>query len=78
LVTVNPQAVPVFTELPGRTSAYLVAQVRARADGIVLSRDFVEGTEVRAGQRLYKIALTPYIAKVDYMNAPDAPGLLVL
>lgn len=68
-VTVNPQAVPIFTELPGRTSAYLVAQVRARADGIVLSRDFVEGTEVRAGQRLYKIDPAPYIAKVDAAKA---------
>ncbi|MCA8161804.1 efflux transporter periplasmic adaptor subunit, partial [Burkholderia cepacia] len=34
VVTVQPQAVPVFTDLPGRTSAFLVAQVRARVDGI--------------------------------------------
>jgi membrane fusion protein (multidrug efflux system) len=68
-VTVNPEAVPIFAELPGRTSAYLVAQVRARADGIVLSRDFVEGSEVRAGQRLYKIDPAPYIAKVDAAKA---------
>ncbi|MFP3556210.1 efflux RND transporter periplasmic adaptor subunit [Paraburkholderia sp. SIMBA_049] len=68
-VTVNPQAVPIFAELPGRTSAYLVAQVRARADGIVLSRDFVEGDEVRAGQRLYKIDPAPYLAKVDVAKA---------
>lgn len=68
-VTVNPQAVRVSTELPGRTSAYLVAQVRARADGIVLSRDFVEGGEVRAGQRLYKIDPAPYVAKVDAAKA---------
>jgi membrane fusion protein (multidrug efflux system) len=68
-VTVNPQAVPIVAELPGRTSAYLVAQVRARADGIVLSRDFVEGSEVRAGQRLYKIDPAPYIAKVEVAKA---------
>ncbi|MPW23647.1 efflux RND transporter periplasmic adaptor subunit [Paraburkholderia sp. CNPSo 3157] len=68
-VTVNPQPVPIFTELPGRTSAYLVAQVRARADGIVLSRDFIEGSEVRAGQCLYKIDPAPYIAKVDAAKA---------
>ena len=40
VVTVQPQSVPVVTELPGRTSAYLVAQVRARVDGIVLKREF--------------------------------------
>lgn len=68
-ITVNPQPVPISSELPGRTSAYLVAQVRARVDGIVLSRDFVEGSEVKAGQRLYKIDPAPYIAKVDAAKA---------
>ena len=34
--TVQPQSVPVISELPGRTSAFLVSQVRARVDGIVL------------------------------------------
>lgn len=60
--TVQPQAVPVFSELPGRTSAFLVSQVRARVDGIVLSREFTEGADVKAGQRLYKIDPAPYIA----------------
>jgi membrane fusion protein (multidrug efflux system) len=53
IVTVQPLPVPVITELPGRTSAFLVAQVRARVDGIVLRREFTEGSEVKAGQRLY-------------------------
>lgn len=69
VVTVQPSAVPVVTELPGRTSAFLVAQVRARVDGIVLSRDFVEGSEVKAGQRLYKIDPAPYIAALDNAKA---------
>jgi len=56
VVTVHRQPVPVTTELPGRTSAYLVAQVRARVDGIVLRREFTEGADVKAGQRLYQIA----------------------
>ncbi|RXZ34001.1 efflux RND transporter periplasmic adaptor subunit [Oxalobacteraceae bacterium CAVE-383] len=60
--TVQPTAVPVVSELPGRTSAFLVAQVRARVDGIVLSREFTEGADVKAGQRLYKIDPAPYIA----------------
>jgi membrane fusion protein (multidrug efflux system) len=60
--TVQPTSVPVTSELPGRTSAFLVAQVRARVDGIVLSREFTEGADVKAGQRLYKIDPAPYIA----------------
>ncbi len=69
VVTVQPQTVPVFTELPGRTSAFLVAQVRARVDGIVLRREFVEGSDVKAGQRLYKIDPAPYIATLNSAKA---------
>ncbi|MFW2275473.1 efflux transporter periplasmic adaptor subunit, partial [Burkholderia orbicola] len=69
VVTVQPQAVPAVTELPGRTSAFLVAQVRARVDGIVLRREFTEGTDVKAGQRLYKIDPAPYIAALNSAKA---------
>ncbi len=69
VVDVKTSAVPVVTELPGRTNAYLVAQVRARVDGIVLSRDFTEGGEVKAGQRLYKIDPAPYIAALNSAKA---------
>jgi membrane fusion protein (multidrug efflux system) len=69
VVTVEQSAVPVITELPGRTNAFLVAQVRARVDGIVLSRDFTEGSEVVAGQRLYKIDPAPYIAALNNAKA---------
>ncbi|WXK23742.1 efflux RND transporter periplasmic adaptor subunit [Mycetohabitans endofungorum] len=62
VVTVEPKPVPVITDLPGRTSAYLVAQVRARVDGIVQRREFTEGSEVKTGQRLYKIDPAPYEA----------------
>jgi membrane fusion protein (multidrug efflux system) len=65
VVTVRKAAVPVVTELPGRTSAYLVAQVRARVDGIVLKREFREGADVKAGQRLYQIDPAPYRATLD-------------
>ena len=47
VTTVHRGSVPITTELPGRTSAYLVAQVRARVDGIVLKREFKEGSEVK-------------------------------
>ncbi|GAB2903612.1 efflux RND transporter periplasmic adaptor BpeA [Paraburkholderia jirisanensis] len=69
IVTVQPLPVPVITELPGRTSAFLVAQVRARVDGIVLRREFTEGSEVKAGQRLYKIDPAPYIATLNNAKA---------
>jgi membrane fusion protein (multidrug efflux system) len=69
VVTVHRGAVPVTTELPGRTSPYLVAQVRARVDGIVLKRDFTEGSEVAAGQRLYQIDPAPYLASLDSATA---------
>jgi membrane fusion protein, multidrug efflux system len=65
VVTVHKEPVPVTTDLPGRTSAYLVAQVRARVDGIVLRREFKEGADVKAGQRLYQIDPAPYRAALD-------------
>lgn len=69
VVAVQPTAVPVVTELPGRTNAFLVAQVRARVDGIVLRREFTEGSVVKAGQRLYKIDPAPYIATLNNAKA---------
>ncbi|AET88324.1 MULTISPECIES: efflux RND transporter periplasmic adaptor subunit [Caballeronia] len=69
IVTVQPTSVPVVVDLPGRTNAYLVAQVRARVDGIVLRREFTEGAEVKAGQRLYKIDPAPYIAQLNNAKA---------
>jgi membrane fusion protein (multidrug efflux system) len=64
-VTVRKASVPVLTELPGRTAAYLVAQVRARVDGIVLKREFKEGADVKGGQRLYQIDPAPFRAALD-------------
>ncbi|HEX7936150.1 MAG TPA: efflux RND transporter periplasmic adaptor subunit [Paraburkholderia sp.] len=69
VVTIQPTTVPVITELPGRTSAFLVAQVRARVDGIVLRREFTEGGQVKAGQRLYKIDPAPYLATLNNAKA---------
>jgi membrane fusion protein (multidrug efflux system) len=62
VVTVHKGSVPMTTELPGRTSPVLVAQVRARVDGIVLSRPFKEGADVNASQPLYQIDPAPYRA----------------
>jgi len=71
VVAVHKQAVPVTTELPGRTSPYLVAQVRARVDGIVLQRGFTEGSDVKASQRLYQIDPAPYRAALDSAKAAE-------
>jgi len=62
VVTVATGEVPLFTELPGRLEPARVAQVRARAAGIVQRRLFREGSDVRAGQVLYRIDPAPYAA----------------
>ena len=62
VVTVAPGAVGLVTELPGRLEASRVAQVRARAAGIVQRRLFREGSDVRAGQPLFRIDPAPYAA----------------
>ena len=69
VVTVQASAVPVVIELPGRTSSYLDAQVRARVDGIVQRRAFTEGGTVKAGQLLYKIDPAPYVAALNSAKA---------
>nr|WP_229259825.1 efflux RND transporter periplasmic adaptor subunit [Duganella aquatilis] len=69
VVTVHPSNVPVSIELPGRTSAYLVAQVRARVDGVVQQRAYTEGADVRAGQLLYTIDDAPYRAALANAQA---------
>jgi membrane fusion protein (multidrug efflux system) len=69
VVAVQPRAVAVNTELPGRTSAFQVAEVRARVDGIVLKRNFEEGSEVKAGQLLYQIDPAPYLATLASAKA---------
>jgi membrane fusion protein (multidrug efflux system) len=65
VVTVHRTSVPMTVELPGRTASTLVAQVRARVDGIVLRREFKEGSDVRAGQRLYQVDPAPYQATLQ-------------
>ena len=62
VVTVQPGTVSLTTELPGRLEPSRVAQVRARATGILNKRVFTEGSDVRAGQVLYQIDSAPYQA----------------
>ncbi|MBC7732876.1 MAG: efflux RND transporter periplasmic adaptor subunit [Bacteriovorax sp.] len=72
VVTVAPGPVGLATELPGRLEASRVAQVRARAAGIVQRRLFTEGTEVKAGQPLFQIDPAPYQASAASAHAAMA------
>ncbi len=72
VVTVKTGDVSLVTELPGRVEASRVAQVRARAAGIVQKRLFVEGRTVRAGQALFQIDASPYQATLASAQATVA------
>ena len=69
VLTVTPGEVGLVTELPGRLEASRVAQVRARAAGILQQRLFSEGSEVKAGQALFAIDASPYQASHDSAQA---------
>ncbi len=72
VVAVQPGTVTLSTELPGRLEASRVAQVRARATGILTKRVFSEGSDVRAGQVLYQIDPAPYQAAQQSAQAQQA------
>jgi membrane fusion protein, multidrug efflux system len=69
IVTVTPERVVMSTELPGRLEATRVAQVRARVPGIVLKRVFREGSEVKAGEVLFRIDAGPFQASYNSAEA---------
>ena len=64
-MTVKEQQVVLTSELPGRTSAYLVAEVRPQISGIIQKRLFNEGSFVKAGAVLYQIDPAPFQAAYD-------------
>jgi membrane fusion protein, multidrug efflux system len=70
VVTMQPQSVALTTELPGRTSAFLVAEVRPQVGGIIQKRLFTEGSDVKAGQVLYQ--LDPGTYQAAYASAKAA------
>ncbi len=69
VVTVAPGDVGLLSELPGRLEASRVAEVRARAAGILQERLFREGSEVKAGQALFRIDAAPYTAALQSAQA---------
>src|SRR6478609_592147 len=69
VLVIAPQPVELFAELPGRTAAYRIAEVRPQVEGILRKRLFTEGAEVRAGQPLYEIDPSPYQATLLRVQA---------
>lgn len=72
VVTLHPAAVSLTTELPGRVSAYRVAEVRPQVNGVILKRLFNEGERVTEGQQLYQIDPGPYQASLSSAQASVA------
>jgi membrane fusion protein (multidrug efflux system) len=72
IITVTPAAVTLNSELPGRTEASRIAQVRARTAGIVLQRVYKEGGDVKAGEVLFRIDPAQFQASFDSAQAAVA------
>ncbi|HEY2782348.1 MAG TPA: efflux RND transporter periplasmic adaptor subunit [Steroidobacteraceae bacterium] len=70
VMTLRSQPVSIVTELPGRTVAYRIAEVRPQVNGVILKRLFAEGSQVKTGQQLYQIDPAPFQA--SYQSAQAA------
>lgn len=68
-IIVQPQRVDLTTELPGRTSAYRIADIRPQVSGIIQKRLFQEGSDVKAGQVLYQIDAAPFQVALNSAKA---------
>ena len=69
VITLAPRAIEITDQLPGRTTAYRVAEVRPQVTGIVQKRLFVEGSEVKAGEQLFQIDAGSYRAAYESADA---------
>jgi len=69
VVAVQPEQVVLTVELPGRTAAHLVAEIRPQVNGIIQKRLFKEGSDVKAGQVLYQIDPASFQAALDNAKA---------
>ncbi|HKT72541.1 MAG TPA: efflux RND transporter periplasmic adaptor subunit [Steroidobacteraceae bacterium] len=70
VTTLTPQAVTLTTDLPGRTVAFKVAEIRPQVSGVIQKRMFVEGSDVKEGQQLYQI--DPALYRAAYESAAAA------
>ena len=69
VITLKPQPIKLETELPGRTTAFRVAEVRPQVNGIIKKRTFTEGSIVKEGELLYQIDPATYQARYDSAKA---------
>lgn len=69
IVTLKAEPITIKTELPGRTSAYRIAEVRPQVGGIILKRNYTEGSDVKAGTSLYQIDPAPFQAAYNSSKA---------
>ena len=69
VVTISTQQIILTTELPGRTSAYRIAEIRPQVNGLIQKRLFTEGSDVKAGQELYQIDPAPFQTVIDSAKA---------
>ncbi|WP_179526753.1 efflux RND transporter periplasmic adaptor subunit [Ectopseudomonas composti] len=69
VVTLEAKPFTLTSEVPGRTSAYRIAEVRPQVNGIIQKRLFTEGSEVKAGQQLYQIDPATYEATLKSAQA---------
>ena len=72
VITVKPQSVVIRTLLPGRTAPAMIAEVRPQVTGIIESRTFNEGAEVKAGTTLYKLNAATYQTTYESARAAVA------
>jgi membrane fusion protein, multidrug efflux system len=68
-VTLHSERVVLTTELPGRTAAYLVAEIRPQVNGLLQKRLFEEGANIKQGDLLYQIDPMPYQAAYEQAKA---------
>jgi len=78
IVTLQEQTQRLTSELPGRTKAWMSAEIRPQVSGILQQRLFTEGAQVKAGEVLYKIDPAPYQATYDQTRASTAQARATL
>lgn len=69
IVTLSAQSYTLTSDLPGRTAAFRVAEVRPQVNGILQKRLFKEGSDVKAGEQLYQIDPAIYAANLKSAQA---------
>ena len=78
VLELQPAALPVIRELPGRIAPTRIAEVRARVSGIVVHRNFEQGSDVKAGDVLYELDARPFEIELDATRAALAKAQAVL